>query len=258
MLNIQIKEEAKIISSRNSYGSCFWDSIRSSVLRKIINEDISDFASWDEIHKTMYVSNIHGYVKNEYDYIKDKEYIKFVSRNNLKHETTHNGVCSNTIHMLYHIQKFTDTTGVHLKSLNSVVEFGGGFGNMCKVIKNQNNQIDYTIFDFEEFNLLQKYYLNENGITDTKFCNNIENLENKQYDLLVATWSLSEAPRSVRENFLRRVNISNFIIAYQGSFEGVDNNDFFSYMSNNIPEIKWHKVPIEHIGNQNYLFGVKK
>jgi len=129
---------------------------------------------------------------------------------------------------------------------------------MCKVIKNQNNEIDYTIFDFEEFNLLQRYYLNENNISDTKFCNTIQTLENRQYDLLVATWSLSEAPRNIREDFLGGIKASNFLIAYQGSFEGVNNNEFFNYMSSSISEIKWYNIPIEHIGNQNYLFGVKK
>jgi len=160
--------------------------------------------------------------------------------------------------MLYHIQKFKDITGVSIESCGSVIEFGGGFGNMCKVINNQNKDISYTIFDFEEFSLLQKYYLEENSVYGVKFINNLDELCGKKFDTLIATWSLSESPSEIRELFLKNIEVSNFLIAYQSSFEGIDNNNFFKYLSNKIENVKWYNVPIDHIPNQNYLFGIKR
>lgn len=45
-----------------------------------------------------------------------------------------------------------------------MIEIGGGYGCMAKIFQEINQDVDYTIFDLPEINLLQYYYLKSNYI----------------------------------------------------------------------------------------------
>ena len=40
-----------------------------------------------------------------------------------------------------------------------LIEFGGGYGSMCRLIKNMGYEVFYIIYDLKHLNLIQEYFL---------------------------------------------------------------------------------------------------
>ena len=51
------------------------------------------------------------------------------------------------IHHFYHLLKFQENTGKRLETLKDVIEWGGGYGDMARLLRNINSTITYTIID---------------------------------------------------------------------------------------------------------------
>jgi len=109
------------------------------------------------------------------------------------------------------------------KTFNSITEIGGGYGNGCRVFKYYNPNIDYTIIDFPIMNEMQKYFLKENGITDTRFSPKGD----MKGDLLFATHSICEIPIEERE-FIKWENFNNAFVFYNPHAMNYDNDDYFN------------------------------
>lgn len=237
----------------------YWESIRKRLLEYIINKDINSFLRWDIIQETMYVHRT-GYSQAEFNAINGD--INFRDLLNKTLNVSQIGApisAENHVHMLFHLQQYCNKVGYRkLDTSKRVLEFGGGFGNMAYVVNKINPNIDYTIFDFPEFNLLQQWYLEANGITNVKCTSNLAEVKlNPNYDILIGTWSLSEAPLEFRNTFLENLNINSFLLAYQKAFDdptsfmNINNNDYFSKFS----ERTSINYKIEHLfGEQYYLF----
>lgn len=115
-----------------------------------------------------------------------------------------------------------------------VYEFGGGFGNMCRLLLVSNpNILSYNIFDFEHINKLQSDYIKSilhpilhnkieyRGQYKNVVLNNRKGLKN----IFIATFSLSETTEDYFINFLKN-DINNYdaaIIAFQHKFIQNDN-----------------------------------
>lgn len=284
--DIIIKNEAKellknLIKTNNEVP--YWFETRKQLLINIINNDLYNFLSWPIIRNTMYVVNT-DYSKTEYNEVMNsKNYIKW------SYALLESGVGSpqpssfspstsdNLTHTIYHLVEFENKTNSNINTNETILEFGGGYGCMANVVKKLNGCKNYVIFDFPEFNLLQKYYLTVNGVTNihTNFpdflrhggillTSNINDIQAiGHFDLLIATWSLSEAPIEFRKQFLSNIACKNYLIAYQkqfddaNSFLNIDNNTFFDEMSSD-KNYNWNNYKINHLfGEQYYLFGNK-
>ena len=64
-----------------------------------------------------------------------------------------------TVHTLYHLAQFKEKTGIDPATLNSVAEWGGGYGNMARIFAKMNPQCTYTIIDTALMSCLQWLYL---------------------------------------------------------------------------------------------------
>ena len=130
-----------------------------------------------------------------------------------------------------------------------IIEFGGGYGGMCRLIRKMGFKGKYILYDLPELNLLQEYYLiKENCMENTVITNNFS-IFNDKYDLLIATWSLSEIPLSIREKVAQ--SAKNFIMASQFEFAGIDNIKYFN-------SLKLDVFNIEHLPGNFYIMGVNK
>ena len=65
----------------------------------------------------------------------------------------------NTIHHLYHLTKYEDRTLRSIDQFGSVVEFGGGYGNMARLVRKLSPAVRYTIVDLPLFSCIQYVYL---------------------------------------------------------------------------------------------------
>jgi len=181
----------------------------------------------------------------------------------------------NSIHHLYHFTKFSKETKTPLKELNSVVEFGGGYGNAAKIFRKINANATYTIVDIPIFSYIQFVYLSTVfGPDKVVMFDDTEKIIkgkinivplHKGYvqklnsslnapDLFISTWALSETNEAT-QSMIKKLNYFNsksILLAYQKA------SDAFAF-SQNIEDLpaEYHKIYQSEIAHQKenfYLF----
>lgn len=122
-------------------------------------------------------------------------------------------VSGNTIHHAFHIMYYEHVTGQSLSDSQTVVEFGGGYGNFCRLMRMMNGSSTYVIVDLPEMSALQFSYLRSiPGLTVTYAgtevtseavnlvpLDSIEVLERLKADLFISTWALSESTKEAQD-----------------------------------------------------------
>lgn len=135
---------------------------------------------------------------------------------------------------LHHILRFERTTGARMGQLNAIIEWGGGYGNMAKIIKRINKEITYTIIDIPLFSCLQWLYLT--AVLGPDAVNLIsganESIKEGRVNLLplsflrgsrpnaqlfIATWSLSESSRHAQDYVVKQqyFGAEHMLLAFQ-------------------------------------------
>lgn len=98
----------------------------------------------------------------------------------------------NNVQHLAHIAKFKEVVGDY--EPNSVIEWGGGYGNFARLMMSVYPSIErYVIFDLPIFNTIQQVYLSEAEAYGVELINSddADKFEGK-CDMFVSTWALSE------------------------------------------------------------------
>lgn len=244
-----------------------WSQHRSKIRTDILNRDPRTFLSWPYIEYTMF----HQSKLKEFDELKQKPY--WNEWKNCLIETgvgtprtySHFKVSSgNLIHHAYSLSQLKDYRNIDFSKLNTIVEFGGGYGSMARLVHNLGFRGTYIIFDLPEFLALQEYFLDRLNIKNIKYADSVSKLKETLRlapppELFIATWSLSEAPVILRDDVLKELpNIKYFLIAYQDSFEKIDNVGYFKKLVHDKKETEWKLYPILHLPGNNYLLGKHK
>jgi hypothetical protein len=249
-------------------------------LQKIAQEsDPRNFLSWDVVSETMFVKYAK-YSRSEYEYLRNlpertrwQKALNESSAGNPARCPFDTRTSCNLVHHAYHLARFESATGNRVDRFGTVVEFGGGYGSMCRLFFNLGFKGRYVIVDLEPFSALQQYYLQSIGISmldmdtypggkngalcisDLALLDNV--IENGIHGLFLATWSISETPLSVREEILDRnaVKFDAHLIAYQPDFGEVDNEQYFAGLCRAHPMFSWILEDMKHLPDQKYLFG---
>ncbi|MES2179032.1 MAG: putative sugar O-methyltransferase [Gemmatimonadota bacterium] len=146
------------------------------------------------------------------------------------------------IQTVYHVMRLELLSGRRVEDWDVVVEFGGGFGGLCRVMHTLGFSGRYWILDLPPFTLLQQYYLAEAGIMTRDSHRVVATSELSDLEAFVATippdaaavfwatWSLSETPVALRERIKPLVaRIGNYCLAYQGTYGDVNNTEYFQH-----------------------------
>ncbi|PIY93603.1 MAG: hypothetical protein COY69_00880 [Candidatus Magasanikbacteria bacterium CG_4_10_14_0_8_um_filter_32_14] len=212
--------------------------------------DPRNFLRWEVIKGTMTVGNIPNEQIKELEMVmKDKGINNKVLLENIIGNPALSdqiiGSSSTLLHHACHLSKLLKNTELSINELETVVEFGGGYGSMCRLFRSIGFKGNYVLYDLPVFLSLQKYYLsnlNFNMINGEDFesadtgknilVSNTQDLKKillKLPSLFIATWSLSESPVSVREQILEAVGKpSYFLFGYQALFDNIDNKKYFN------------------------------
>lgn len=257
-----------------------WLSNSDRLCQRILTSDPADFLKWDVISRTMVVGNAE-FVPLELAFLQALPDWKSRWENAIKESLVGSpdmfpgfpSSSGNLIHLAYHLANFETKTGTSISESGFILEFGGGYGNMCRLVHNLGFKGRYVIFDLPPLSALQRFFLNMNGIpavhtakpfktapNDVICVSEFEQLQTIFSDRVnfvdaafIATWSLSEAPIVLRGALLPLVKqFKAFLIAYQGLFGDVDNAGFFEDWANSMKAIEWHRWKIPHIPNQRY------
>lgn len=258
-----------------------WESCRKRLIELILTENPRNFLNWDVINATMFYDTNIIEVELKYlqllpDWLQWKEAIKESPVGNPIPYFAYPESSGNLIHHAYHLAQLMRWTGCALTETTQIVEFGGGYGSMCRLAHQLGFKGQYVIFDIPEFSNLQEYFLKSIGLSTVVVKNQVTEIDRHislQWDInklsqqlsnatsnmaFVATWSISEAPVSVREQVFNLVADAKFyLIAYQEEFEGVNNLEYFAQFAQNKPNYQWYGWAIEHLPGNHYLIGVQ-
>ncbi|KAA0586236.1 hypothetical protein J2848_007100 [Azospirillum lipoferum] len=259
-----------------------WEKFSLDLYELSKSRDMRQFLHFQPIIQSMVIGE-SDYIQGEFSYLRNlknweerwapalKENIFGMPIPSVLHPSSSN----NLIHHAYHAAKFEAATGSRFEDMDIMVEFGGGYGSFCRLARNLGFRGRYIIFDLPAFSALQQFFLQSIGLTATDrldeledgvtlCCSDLAALKPFVLEQLaqavgrsafVATWSLSESPQSVRDDFepiLRK--FSHFLIAYQGRFFDIDNTQYFRYVESITDGISWKTEPTVNSDNF-YKFG---
>ena len=261
MKNFKINEhsEEKIKSKikeiiKNTLHTHSWDENIDTFNNNILNDNLNDFLNWSVITKTMFVGECLSLI-NEYEEIKNdyNNWEDILEESNIGNPKilSDKKTSGSIVHNFYNIYMFEKTTGIDISKIDNVVEFGGGYGCLCKLFYQKGFNGNYTIFDLPTLSGLQEFYLDNHNLDMKKIkcTSDIKHIKNDKNTLFIASWSLSEAPIELRNNILNIFNKdNNFLIIYSHTFDGIDNVEYF----------KNHKLfkNIKHSTHKHYPNGV--
>ena len=238
-------------------------------LKNIIfnSEKLKNFLSLDNIHKIMFGLN-RFFFYNELKILKKDKYWKTHWNKIIKEQKIGNPVpfflypdsSGNRIHDTYNLMKLSKIKN-QIYYNNTVLEFGGGYGNFCNLFLNLYSIKNYIIYDLLEVNLIQYYYLKMLGyqvILNPKFLskkksiylfNNINELKkfinkiNLNKTIFLSNWGLSETPLFLKNEFEKIIKKSNLrFFAFLEKFKNINNLQYFNkLLKNNNPYFEYHK-----------------
>ena len=179
----------------------------------------------------------------------------------------------------FHLYKVLETARTPLNRLGSFFEFGGGYGSVARLLKNLRFEGSCVIYDLPHMTLLQQFYLKnvfrDRLETDPGFLGNISWLSGdptsetvaravrsaaeSRPSVFSATWSLSETPIELRNSFLPLISEFDFVyIAYQPTFDGVDNHAYFQSALPKVDSHDWEVAKNPAAPSTHLACGVRK
>jgi len=267
-----------------------WEGNTRRLTELVLSSDARTFLGWDVIQNTMFYGQTPLYVMMaEYGHLCRRpdwkeRWSKAITESSMgaafpfplfpKSSAT-------LVHHAYHLARFEGEAAITIGSLDTILEFGGGFGSMCRLCHNLGFKGKYIILDLPHFSALQQYYLKSCGLNvlpGTDFekadegiacLSSIDDLKHLfrtvnskiPASLFIATWSLSEAPVETRDAVFDVVQFfSNYLICYRKQFGGVDNIRYFRDFRERISSADadvWHNKEILHIPRNYYLIGTR-
>ena len=164
----------------------------------------------------------------------------------------------NLLQKAYQIVRFQRATGRRVADF-AVTEFGSGYGAMAKVLHRLGVR-SLRLYDLPEFSALQRYYLSLLNIKAETISPPVAFPHGGTGSMLIATWSLSETPLSLRDEMQDAImSYDAFLIGFKEQLFEIDNVSYFKTLMRNMPGISWTQEQIYSLpGDHRYLFGVRE
>ena len=255
-----------------------WNNYNLILEKKLLPVPTFSFLRIPEIMYSMFGTRGGKLMNSELSYLKTK-YPEKKLKGLLEEDYVGNPLILNEsyltshsrIHHLYHITKFLEKTKVKMHSINSIVEWGGGYGGMAKLFwLLKEKEMTYIMIDIPLFSMLQWIYLctilgksnvnllvkNTDKIEKGKI--NIVPLSMLRSisihgDLFVSTWALSESSKYSQDYVVgsKWFGAKHLLLAFQKSNENLPFADKIKILAK---KDKATVFPIEHISGSYYAF----
>jgi hypothetical protein len=221
-----------------------WNAWRHQLWQLAQQDEPNNFMKWPPIYHCMLQDHWPDSIDAEYQYLKDKISVPYSLVGNTLSSWR------NLIHQTYHILRWQEETGQSVADMQSIYEFGGGYGAMALVCNRLGFKGKYYIYDLPEFALLQQWYLGECGV------NNVEWVDSSAYgdaDLLIACYSLSETDFAERDHILQAWQANSYLFLYSNKFEEYDNIEYFRGLEyGEWPAGHWAHSHIDHLPPESW------
>ncbi len=229
---------------------------------------ISTPRRWKNIEKDLLEKT---FKKEELDHILREYDLGRPPLNDFKYKSA-----GNSIHHLYHIAKFILETRTKLADMKTIVEVGGGFGNMAKIWKKISPDCTYIIIDIPIFSYIQSVFLKTifgidavNMFTpkNTKVRSGKINLipldrnlikafvdQKVGVDLFLSTWALSESNKTMQDYIksLSYFDAKYLLLAYQKSSSDFNYAEDITNTGDNYDMV--YNKETDYVKDNYYLF----
>jgi hypothetical protein len=258
-----------------------WVKFRDQVRMACENQDPRSFLRWPIVQHAMCLTN-SGAVVPEYLALRasgrwdhfEKAVAESAAGNPVRF-LYYPSSSGSLLHHCHHVMSFERATGSDLAGADVILEFGGGYGSMCRLLHRLGFSGRYFIYDLPEFVALQRYFLKSldlpvrdgapgGSAAGIYHFTNLESLQKALQDIpsearkaFIATWSLSESQPLLRDHFLPLVErFDSFLIAFQDFFCEVDNVAYFAgFQRSTAFRVEWTRKRLRELPGNNYLFG---
>ena len=267
------------ISDSDESSAREWKKFMLDVKKNILLGDLSNFLHWETIRASMFIEEGEflqkelDYMRNSLEWTRYKELLRESIIGNPVSYRQYPISSGNLVHHTYQVAYFEEHTDIKLDEFDVVFEFGGGYGSMARVFQNASFKGKYIVFDTPLFSALQKYYLQ---CSDYKI-ESVQNFDNVESGIFCisdkdelfevlgkinptakncfwATWSFSETPISLREEFAPHLAPFNYqFIAYQDKFMEATNKPYFSNYVDKFKQLESSIVPFDFMVGQSFL-----
>lgn len=136
-----------------------------------------------------------------------------------------------TVEHVYHLSVMREHFGAFVpdSDITQIVDIGGGYGNLCRLIHDYGYAGKYTIVDFPEMLGIQKTYLEQYGIKDVCYSTLDDMQRPADVSLLIATFSVNEMPMESRKILEGCYNHFDYLFfVYNTEFDGINNIEYFN------------------------------
>jgi len=259
-----------------------WAANMQRLRQLVLNDDPRRFLRWDVVRSTMFVTH-PAYIQKELNYLKkqpdwNNRWRQAIKESQCGHPIPYPfypGSSGNLIHNAYHLSQFEQRIHSPVEDMAFVLEFGGGYGSMCRLFHQLGFKGAYVIIDLPPFSALQRYFLKSSDIpvqdlqalssAQGVFCvSEPDDLRSvlsghlfKNKAMFVSTWAISETPMHIRQKFMPFINLCDYyLIAYQHRFKEMDNIRYFTDWRKIFDnQMTWHDYEIKHLPGSSYLIG---
>lgn len=232
----------------------FWEAWRLNLYDWVLKNDPAEFWKCPAVYHTM--CQAHWPISIEYEYMRLDMRLSSVCQIPHFGPNDYLGLAShsmNLIHQAYHIQQWEQATGRNINQLDTIVEFGGGYGAMALLCHRLGFEGKYIIYDLPEFSLLQEYYLSQFGLLASVEWN--PKRKPKDVDLFMALYSLSEVKRHERAYLIHKAK--SYLCLYSGLWEKWDNVHWFqTVLPVMFPSLQWQHTELTHLPDQNNHYSI--
>jgi len=210
-----------------------WERHRWEMRRHVQRDDVGCFLGWSTVTATMFAGET-PFIRSELEALRaqpdwESRWLPAIQDSGVGQAprmSSEPSTNANMVHQAFHLMMWNKATLREVRDLETVTEFGGGYGAMCLVASRLGFKGTWRMVDFPEMCLLQSYYLSRHDLGCA-----VEFLPSEPWvaedlptpaDLYVACYSLSETPLVERAAYLDG-QVGSYLLALQEQWDDVDN-----------------------------------
>ena len=142
-----------------------------------------------------------------------------------------------------YIKNTSDIINKFGNSFDSIVEIGGGYGGLCKVLSSFIKFEQYLLLDLEECNLLSRKYLSHFNLPTLSYRSEEIDEIDENFDLLISNYAFSECHKDVQLDYIERfVKKSNNFYMMHNNFHlelGTIPHEQFVEIMSDTHDVEW-------------------
>jgi len=233
-----------------------WERHRWEMRRHVRRDPIAVFLNWPTVTATMFAGET-PFIRSELEALRAQPdwetlWLPAIEDSGVGQAPRMSGEPStnaNMVHQAFHLMMWNKATLKELRDLETITEFGGGYGAMALIASRLGFRGTYRMVDFPEMLLLQTHYLSQHELGCT-----VEFLPSEPWaaediepaDLYVACYSVSEVALGERAACVDW-KARGYLIAMQDRWNDVDNLEWLRVMQ--WPLIRWYLFPMIRPGH---------